>query len=338
MKVPERFKSPEPSAKISERFRSPEPISVSPEQNGAVVTSEFNGTVNGTDHMDNTEDQGSTRKKVVKVVRRVVRRVLPSEEEDTPTQSEKTQEVTRTEAAKAMPASKSQMLTFSFKHDVVKTEEKDDISKGLTTLMVRGRAREPRVRLRKEERPEKKELEKNLEKKDEKTSQVDVKKEDVAPKTQEADLKPSNKATVLERVKSPMFNVTASETSNPPKPTHSRAGSLPVVVGFIPAPKAPVLSPPPPHNKPTVVTKTTPPNPPQATTSTSQRSVNTPPISVSKPTAIQVKPNRPASGGVTAGVASVQEPAVCKQEVLCPCFARDLEFAVDSAWQIKMHG
>ncbi len=76
-KMPERFRSPEPP----EAPLSPEPL-----QNGE---SKINGNLNGTikttasaSQPELTEDLlGGTRKKVVKVVRRVVRRVVPAEED-----------------------------------------------------------------------------------------------------------------------------------------------------------------------------------------------------------------------------------------------------------------
>lgn len=244
VQVPERFRSPEPQvSRQGERVRSPDPSFHKTEQNGAVVTGHLNGAMNGKDDMDNSE-QNSTRKKVVKVVRRVVRKVLPSDEDEL----EKIQEVPpKMEATKAATVSRS----FSFKHDTVKTE--DDISRGLTNLMVRGRSREPRVRvIRKDERPEVKELEANLEKKDDKKVQPEERREDVATKQQEVSAKPSvAQSSVLERVKSPTFNTSENATST--KPAQNRPVSLPTVVGFIPAPKAPVLSPPPPHTKPSTV-------------------------------------------------------------------------------------
>jgi len=75
--MPERFKSPEPSR----ASLSPEPF-----LNGeSKVNGALNGSVKTTasaSQPELTEDlQGGTRKKVVKVVRRVVRRVLPTEED-----------------------------------------------------------------------------------------------------------------------------------------------------------------------------------------------------------------------------------------------------------------
>ncbi|KAK7882718.1 hypothetical protein WMY93_028892 [Mugilogobius chulae] len=414
VQVPERFRSPEPSL---ERVRSPS-------------RSEHNGVTNGTMNGNDQVSESSTRDKVVKVVRRVVRKVLPSDEEE----MEKTQDA-KQEASKAATLSRS----FSFKHDTVKTE--DDISRGLTNLMVRGRTREPRVRLiRKDERPEVKELERKDEKKAQAEEKKEVVKQEVEPKQQEVNAKPSTtQSTVLERVKSPTFNAAikqevtpkqqevnakptttqtlervksptfnsatkqevapkqqevnakpstqtldrvksptfnsatkqevapkqqdanakpsttqtlervksptfnATEQARTGKSTQSRPVSMPQVVGFIPAPKAPVLSPPPPHAKPSVANKTPTPNPPQATavvqkaatnpqvttsqkaaTNTvqvsrqvaSQKQANATPtssttVAVPKPQVNPVK-QRPVSMYVSTG--AVKEPAIKKQE------------------------
>ncbi|XP_071374629.1 uncharacterized protein [Centroberyx affinis] len=197
--VPDRFKSPEPPSKMLERFRSPElprvPMSPEPvmngdsKQNGTVNKSAVNGTASGNIKVmgtgtilpDVTDDQGLTRKKVVKVVRRVVRKVLPTDEEEATVLTQtatKALEPARPgpEPAKLAPTPAPasaprgfKMSAFSFKHDTIHKEEKDDISQGLSSLMGRGRTREPRPRIRKDEALEKVErVEKIEEKKEEK--------------------------------------------------------------------------------------------------------------------------------------------------------------------------
>ncbi|XP_069022664.1 uncharacterized protein [Embiotoca jacksoni] len=258
IKMPERFRSPEP------QFRSPEPpreqngtLDKSPVDSRAVGNVEPPGT--GTNETDPTDDQGLTRKKVVKVVRRVVRKVLPPDEDEVTVPAQKPDEAP--EAAKlpakplkAAPAavSKAHMMSgFSFKHDVIKTEDRDDISRGLTNLMVRGRTRELRPRIRRDDRPQKVELEKTSEKKVEPEERKEKQVEDkITPKTQDSDDKPTSSGPPLNRVRSPAVaentpNTSVGSAPTSSKPTHSRPISLPPVVGFIPAPKPSALSPPP---------------------------------------------------------------------------------------------
>uniref|UniRef100_A0A8C3G6S6 Myosin XVIIIA n=1 Tax=Cyclopterus lumpus TaxID=8103 RepID=A0A8C3G6S6_CYCLU len=307
-RMPERFKSPEPVSKAAEQFRSPEPpyAPLSPEpimnseraQNGIMSKGVVNNTANGdiklsgtsTNQMDTTEDKGLTRKKVVKVVRRVVRKVLPTEEDETtvPTQpSHKAIQVAKpaAEAVKAMlaPASVSKSMSgFSFKHDVIKTEDKDDISRGLTNLMVRGRTREPRPRVHKDERPEKNELEKNNEKA-------------VGKVPHKVDHKPTSSGQDIQESKPPV--VSPSPMSPPP--------------GFIPAPR------------PTAVKKPTPTNPPSATQVAQKNPSPTPPsrfIPAPQPsplvTSVSPAPPRPSPNALTPpqGVIPIQQTAVSQQE------------------------
>lgn len=388
VKVPERFKSPEPPSKMAEQLRSPEPpqASLGPEpvmnsereQNGIMGKSTVNRTANGnikfpgtsTNQMDTTDDQGLTRKKVVKVVRRVVRKVLPTEQDDptVPTQpSEKAPEATKpaAEPVKAVPASFAKapsMTGFSFKHDVVKTEDKDDISRGLTNFMVRGRTREPRPRIRKDERPEKIELVKKNEKKEENVVPEGTKEEKIEDKTtlktEEVNHKPTTSGPVIQEVKSHVAALKptsmASELSAPisSKSTHSRPSSVPPVVGFIPVPKHSPLSPPPgfiPAPRPTAVTKPTPKNPP-STTPVAQKSSSLSPssrlIPAPKPSVLltPVSPDHlhPSPGPLSppTGVISIQQPAVSQQEVQCPhlaCLVNIWDIAVESAWLFEMH-
>ncbi|XP_038550147.1 unconventional myosin-XVIIIa isoform X3 [Micropterus salmoides] len=350
VEVPERFKSPEPSSKMATQFKSPEPpqAALSPEpvmnsereQNGIMGKSMVNGTANGnvrlpgtgTNQMDTTDDQGLTRKKVVKVVRRVVRKVLPTEEDKATVQtqpSDKAPEAAKP-AAKPAPASVSKapvMSGFSFKHDVIKTEDKDDISRGLTNLMVRGRTREPRPRICKDEQKV------ELEKKNEPEETKKEKKETLtAPKPQEVNHKTTSLGPVTQEVKSPVTaghpTSKASERSalTSSKSTHSRPSSLPPVVGFIPAPKPSSLSPPPgfiPAPKPTATTKPTATNHPSITPVAQKPSSLCPPshfIPAPKPSplAIPVNPDPPCPNpgplSLPPAVISIQQPAVSQQE------------------------
>ncbi|XP_068568631.1 unconventional myosin-XVIIIa isoform X1 [Cebidichthys violaceus] len=356
VKVPERFKSPEPASKAAKQCRSPEPpqAPLSPEpvmnserqQNGIMGKSVVNSTARGdvklsgtsTSQTNTTEDKGLTRKKVVKVVRRVVRKVLPTEEEETTVPTQPSHKAPAAEAVKAVlaPASVSKAPTmsgFSFKHDVIKTEDKDDISRGLTNLMVRGRTREPRLRVWKDERPEKIELEKNNEKTVGKVAESEEKKEDkTILKPHKINHKPMSASQGIQEAKPPVVAVnptsTASEHSAPKssKSTHSRPTSLPPVVGFIPVPKPSPLSPPPgfiPAPKPTAVKKPTPPNPPSATSVAQKNPSLTPPSRFipapqTSPLATSVSPAPPRPNpSVVApprGVIPIQQTAVSQQE------------------------
>ncbi|XP_067102689.1 uncharacterized protein [Osmerus mordax] len=266
VKVPERFKSLEPELRMPERHKSPEPsrapMSPEPVLNGeskhnvAVNGSAINGSANGNvkppgasiSQPDLTDDQGLIRKKVVKVVRRVVRKVLPTEEEDarrptghaqTPS-SKMLMEPPKPAAAPASVPKGPKVPSFSFKHDTIKTEDKDDISAGLTSLMGRGRTREPRPRTRKDEPPEK-------------AAQVEKKeKEDIkdSPKISEVKPEPKEEEPVLKR-EAPVSSVPTTAATIAP-PNSSAAGFIPAPksstlsppAGFVPAPKSSPLSPP----------------------------------------------------------------------------------------------
>ncbi|XP_040901561.1 unconventional myosin-XVIIIa isoform X2 [Toxotes jaculatrix] len=361
-KVRTPVKVSETASKVAERFRSPETrqASLNPEpvtnsekeQNGIMGKSVVNGTANSniklpgtsTNETDATDDHGLTRKKVVKVVHCVARKAIGEDGTTGPTQpSDKSPEAAKpaAEPVKAVPApafvSKGSIMSgFSFKHDVIKTEDKDDISRGLTNLMVRGRTREPRLRVRKDERPEKIELEKQNEKKVEKVEQEGTKEQQKEDKTtikpKEVDHSHTSSAPVIQESKSPVVAVNPdSKTPVGPAPassksTHSRPSSLPSVVGFIPASKPLPLSPPPgfiPQPKPTPEKKPTPSNPP-STTSVAQKSSPVSPPSRSipapkpSPLATPVTPDPPCRNpgpmSPPPGVTPVQQPAVSQQE------------------------
>lgn len=330
-----QFRSPEPP----QAALSPEPVMNSGrEQNGLTGKSMANGTatanstIPGTssNQTDATDDHGLTRKKVVKVVRRVVRKVLPADEGEAAAPTHLPEKAPEAPKPAAMPA-------FSFKHDVIKTEDKDDISRGLTNLMVRGRTREPRPRIRRDERPEKVELEKKSEIKEEKV-EPGVNQEK-PQESQEVGHKPSASGPVTQEAKSPSSAVSATSTnpnrSTPTsaKSTHSRPTSLPPVVGFIPAPKPSSLSPPPgfiPTPKPSPAKKLPPvKTPPTTPVPQKSSSLSSPSCSVSATksspctTPVSRDPALPKTGPLSPpqGVIPAQQPAVSQQEVQCPHLA-----------------
>lgn len=266
--MPDHFKSSGPPLKILDQIQNPEPpqapLSPEPvmnseqEYNGLLDKIMISGTSNGgiklsatnTNQTDTTDDQSLTSKKVVKVVRRVVRKVLPMEEiSETTKPFDKAPEAAKgaAESVKTVPTvqvpvsvSKATMMSgFSFKHDIIKTEDKDDISRGLTSLMVRGRTREPRTQMRKDEWPEKIELDKKSEIKVKKVESDETKE---AHKKDKISLKPgevSHKPTgFVQGLKSPEVSVNPASIA-PSKLTHSRPSSFPPIVGFIPAPLSP---------------------------------------------------------------------------------------------------
>ncbi|XP_043085214.1 unconventional myosin-XVIIIa-like isoform X7 [Puntigrus tetrazona] len=225
-KMPERFKSPEPP-------RSP--LSPEPFQNGeSKINVTLNGSVKTTasaSQPELTEDlQGGTRKKVVKVVRRVVRRVVPAEEDTATNPVAMSPEPSKPalESLKPEPASVPKVVkmpVFSFKHDSIKKEERDDISVGLTSLMTRGRTREPRPRIRKDEPPEKEDV-KAVEKSQKK--EISGPAQDKTVPNVEASQNPKQEPQTSA---SPAILTTPKSLVSPP-------------AGFIPTPKPNPLSPP----------------------------------------------------------------------------------------------
>lgn len=301
VKVPERFKSPEPPSRGAGPVGSPEPKTVlrnDGEPNGTVHKSVANGAAADGDlpGTDAADEQGLTRRKVVKVVRRVVKKVMPAEKSEAAAPT--LPSAPEAEPAKGMaPASvsKSAATSFSFKHDSIRTE--DDISQGLTSLMVRGRTREPRPRPRRDERPEKLELEKIKESEDVK-AELEEKREDTSQTGGHA---PQRSAPVTQEVQ-PHAGV----------PTKSRPVSLPTVVGFIPPPKPTTLSPPPgfvPAPKPTArkITPLSSPVPQKpASASPSPHLLQAPPTS------------KPGPAYPRPGATPTRQNGVSPQEVECP--------------------
>ncbi|XP_076025070.1 uncharacterized protein LOC143014930 [Genypterus blacodes] len=156
------------------------------------------------------EDQ-STGKRVVRVVRRVVRRVVPAGVDEQ-------NRLTNPESAKAA-ASADTVLKPTKTVGV----EKDDISVGLTSLMGRGRTKDHRPRTRTQDRKE--------------DSKEDVKQEEDKGKVEEGEAK----AAVEKAEEAVSTSVSSTTASNPVPP---KSNPLTPPVGFIPVPKPDPLAPP----------------------------------------------------------------------------------------------
>lgn len=270
--MPDRFKSPEPPSRGAGPVGSPEPKPVlrnEGEQNGAAVRGVANGAAPDGDlpGPEGADEQGLTRRKVVKVVRRVVKKVMA------PERGEGSGPAPEAEPAKGA-GPRSGASPFSFKHDSIRTE--DGVSQGPAGPVVRGRTREPRPRPRGDQRPEKLELEKMSE-----STSKDIKAglEETAGGPQAGAQAPPRSGPGTQEVQVP--------------PSKSRPVSLPAVVGFIPPPKPATLSPPPgfiPAPKPAARKLTPAPQKPAATAA-SPRLLQTPPPSSPGPAA-------PPPGGI----------------------------------------
>lgn len=150
------------------------------------------------------EAQSTSGKKVVRVVRRVVRRVIPAGTE----QQRQPVSDAATAAAKSTKAS---------------TEDRDDISVGLTSLMGRGRTKDHRPRTRIQDRKD--------------DVKEEVKQEENKEGTEEEEDIPA-----VETTEEPAAVASQSKTVDPPGP---KADSLAPRPGFIPVPKQNLLTPPP---------------------------------------------------------------------------------------------
>lgn len=150
-KSPEAVKSPEPPPG---RGKSPEAV-----PNGAAV----NGLEGPAAEAQGDEEQGLSRRKVVRVVRKVVRKVLPGEDAGSakePGRDAKSEPVppprkeeTGRASVPAPPAPPPPPTVVP--SAPAKPEPKDEISEGLKSLMAKGKTKEHRPRLRPGDRQEK---------------------------------------------------------------------------------------------------------------------------------------------------------------------------------------
>ncbi|KAK1883001.1 Unconventional myosin-XVIIIa, partial [Dissostichus eleginoides] len=238
----ELFVDPGPSLPCTDRETKPDPNvdSSQPEaiakpglvtESGPPSTASSAEETNSTVAMDTPgEEQGS--QKVVKVVRRIVRRVVPAQAEG-PTQPVVPEPARAAFAADSLPKT---------------TTRPDDISMGLTSLMGRSRTKEHRPRTRTQDRKE----DMKEEAKQEEEDKVAV---------EEKEEKPAVEKTEEATVTNPTAPTPASPKVNPLTPP---AGFIPAPkpnplappVGFIPLPKQNLLTPPPgfiPARKPSPV-------------------------------------------------------------------------------------
>ncbi|XP_053543516.1 unconventional myosin-XVIIIa isoform X6 [Ictalurus punctatus] len=253
------IKSPEPSRNIQERFKSPEHYpdlqSREPVQNGdsktnGLLASNTTSTVSAREPEMTEDPNGVTLKKGVKVVKRVVRRVEPADEDtastsmtttlcQTPTEppkssSEPPKPSTKPviprivpEPPKTMPASVPKVTKkpmFSFKHDFIKKEEKDEVSTGLASLMSRGRTRDLRPRPCKEPSAAKQEHKKEENTEDKESSAATGRSVQKPEASHSLHSKPEEKTLGPSPPTSP---ATTSPVKSPVTPP----------AGFIPAPK-----------------------------------------------------------------------------------------------------
>uniref|UniRef100_A0AAQ4PXT2 Myosin XVIIIAa n=1 Tax=Gasterosteus aculeatus aculeatus TaxID=481459 RepID=A0AAQ4PXT2_GASAC len=157
------------------------------------------------------EEQSSSGKKVVRVVRRVVRNEVPAlpVEQNLPAASA---------AAKAASAADSQYLRTG----TAARQDKDDISMGLTSLMGRGKTKEHRPRTRTQERKE------------------DTKKEAMEEEEGKGEVEQEDEKAAVEKNEV----VTSVLTAGEPNPAPPKFNPLTPPAGFIPAPKHDPLAPP----------------------------------------------------------------------------------------------
>ncbi|XP_038145372.1 unconventional myosin-XVIIIa-like isoform X2 [Cyprinodon tularosa] len=180
----------------------PDTISGPPVTAASAEGSKSNAAMGGPDSPEQEESTGS--KKVVRVVRRVVRRVVPigTEEQSQPTSSTPAPgtSLTKTKAA---------------------GDEKDDLSAGLTSLMGRVRTKEHRPRTRTQDR-----------------------KEDTKEEVKQQEVEEKGKIEEEERKPAVEKQEEVSSVSATPNPVPPKANPLSSPAGFIPPPKANPLAPP----------------------------------------------------------------------------------------------
>ncbi|XP_077963548.1 unconventional myosin-XVIIIa isoform X10 [Gasterosteus aculeatus] len=164
------------------------------------------------------EEQSSSGKKVVRVVRRVVRNEVPAlpVEQNLPAASAAAKAASA--AAKAASAADSQYLRTG----TAARQDKDDISMGLTSLMGRGKTKEHRPRTRTQERKE------------------DTKKEAMEEEEGKGEVEQEDEKAAVEKNEV----VTSVLTAGEPNPAPPKFNPLTPPAGFIPAPKHDPLAPP----------------------------------------------------------------------------------------------
>lgn len=160
--------------------------------------------------MGDEQAQSTGGKKLVRVVRRVVRRVIPADPEQ-----------------QSQPVSDA--ATADTRNTRASAEDRDDISVGLTSLMGRGRTKEHRPRTRTQDRKDDVKEEVRQDEDKERTGEEEEKEED----------KPA-----MEIREEPEIAAVAPQSKmvSPPVP---KANPLAPPPGFIPAPKQNLLTPPP---------------------------------------------------------------------------------------------
>lgn len=190
-----------------EAFAKPGPDTGSGPRLTASTAEESNSTVDMGGPDTPKEEQSSGGKRVVRVVRRVVRRVVPAgtEEQNQPAVSE---------SVKAASAADPVLKTTK-----TARAEKDDISMGLASLMGRSRTKEHRPRTRTQDRRE--------------DAKEEATQEEEKGKVEEEEEKPTAEKTEE-----------ATSTATAPNPAPPKSNPLTPPPGFIPAPKPDPLAPP----------------------------------------------------------------------------------------------
>uniref|UniRef100_A0A8D0A3I4 Myosin XVIIIAa n=1 Tax=Sander lucioperca TaxID=283035 RepID=A0A8D0A3I4_SANLU len=173
------------------------------------------------------EEQSSSGKKVVRVVRRVVRRVVPAGTvEQNPSAV--------SESARAASAPDPALKTTR-----AAGQDKDDISMGLTSLMGRGRTKDHRPRTRTQDRKE--DMKEEAKQEEEKGEVKEEEEKPTVEKTEEA-TSTSVPSTTAPNPAPPKFNPLTPPAGFIPTP---KPNPLAPPAGFIPLPKQNQLTPPP---------------------------------------------------------------------------------------------
>uniref|UniRef100_A0ABM5ENN8 Unconventional myosin-XVIIIa isoform X2 n=1 Tax=Pogona vitticeps TaxID=103695 RepID=A0ABM5ENN8_9SAUR len=159
---PRNLQSPEPPERPG-RVKSPEPplLNGDAQHSGQAMNGQEGGAPGPQSESVGEDAQGLSRKRVVRVVRKVVRKVLPGEETPRDLKSPEPSKKEEKPPTKA-PSPPTRMLSpsprppslVSSKPEPKQSAPKDDLSTGLKNLMSRGRSKEHRPRSRLSERKE----------------------------------------------------------------------------------------------------------------------------------------------------------------------------------------